>query len=374
MAVRLPHLLAAQQEAQLVMTMLHAKDDARRRLTSVELCAGAGGQALGLERAGFAHRALVEVDPHACNTLRLNRPRWPVVEGDIATFDGRPYRGIDLLAGGLPCPPFSIAGKQRGQQDERYLFDAALRLVDEMRPRAVVLETVPGIMHPRFAAERRAIVSGFRDLGYRRGARLLRAEDFGVSQRRARVIIVALRPAFAEHFRWPKPMRVEPPSVGEALFELMGAEGWRGAARWRRDAADLAPTIVGGSKKHGGADLGPSGSRAAWRALGVNGSSIADAAPDRSFVGSPRLTIEMVARLQAFPDDWEFAGRKTAAYRQVGNAFPPPLACAVATQVHRALAGAQQTVTWDRSRPVLVEPRPAMARGATAGSRLQKVW
>lgn len=344
------------------MTTHHSKADARRRLTSVELCAGAGGQALGLERAGFAHRALVEVDPHACNTLRLNRPGWPVVEGDITTFDGRPYRGIDLLAGGLPCPPFSIAGQQLGQRDERYLFDVALRLVDEMRPRAVMLETVPGIQHPRFVAERQAIVRGFRELGYWCSAKLLRAEAFGMPQRRVRFVIVALRPALVEHFRWPKRLQVEPPTVGEALFDLMGAAGWRGAPQWRQDAAALAPTIVGGSKKHGGADLGPSGTRAAWRSLGVNGSSIADAAPDRSFDGLPRLTVEMVARLQGFPDDWAFSGGKTAAYRQVGNAFPPPLAYAVARQIRRALAGAQPAATRDRRRPVPVESRPAVGR------------
>lgn len=373
MAVRLPHSSAALQEAQLLMTKLNFNGDARRRFTSVELCAGAGGQALGLERAGFSHRALVEVDPDACNTLRLNRPRWPVMEGDIASFDGRPYPGIDLLAGGLPCPPFSIAGQQRGRDDERYLFDEALHLVAEMRPSAVMLETVAGFTHPRFAAERRAIASGFRDLGYRCGARLLRAEDFGVPQRRARVIIVALLPGLVEHFRWPKPMRVEPPMVGEVLSDLMGEAGWRGTARWRRGAADLAPTIVGGSKKHGGADLGPSGTRAAWKALGVNGSSIADAAPDRCFVGQPRLTLEMVARLQGFPDGWKFAGRKTAAYRQLGNAFPPPLACAVATQICRALAGAQRVAPPNRPRPVLVESQPAASRSATVGPRLQKV-
>ena len=91
-------------------------------LSSLEICAGAGGQALGLEQAGFAHAALVEIEPPACATLRLNRPQWNVVQSDLRAFDGRPYQGIDLLAGGVPCPPFSKAGKQLGSGDERDLF------------------------------------------------------------------------------------------------------------------------------------------------------------------------------------------------------------------------------------------------------------
>ena len=93
-----------------------------KHLTAVELCAGAGGQSLGLERAGFEHTALVELDPHCCNTLRTNRPHWNVVEQDLRAFDGARYAGVDLLAGGLPCPPFSKAGKQLGDADERNLF------------------------------------------------------------------------------------------------------------------------------------------------------------------------------------------------------------------------------------------------------------
>src|SRR4051812_23341899 len=103
-------------------------------LSSVEICAGGGGQALGLEQAGFDHRALVELDGHACATLRLNRPSWNVNEIDLAAFSAKPFKGIDLLAGGVPCPPFSKAGLQRGGSDERDLFPAAMRLVEECRP------------------------------------------------------------------------------------------------------------------------------------------------------------------------------------------------------------------------------------------------
>lgn len=111
-----------------------------KKLTAIELCAGAGGQALGLEQAGFGHSALVEIDSHCCNTLRANRPNWNVVEQDLREFDGRPYKRIDLLAGGLPCPPFSKAGKQLGDADERNLFPEGIRLVRETMPRALMIK------------------------------------------------------------------------------------------------------------------------------------------------------------------------------------------------------------------------------------------
>ena len=119
-------------------------------LTAVELCAGAGGQALGLEKAGFDHTALVEIDPNCCNTLRANRKQWNVLQQDLRAFDGSPYKGIDLLAGGLPCPPFSVAGKQLGDGDERNLFPEGIRLVRQIRPRAVMIENVRGILDAVF--------------------------------------------------------------------------------------------------------------------------------------------------------------------------------------------------------------------------------
>ena len=123
---------------------------------------------------------------------------------------------------------------------------------------------------------------------------------------------------------------------GTTVEDLMAANGWRGADTWAEHANDLAPTLVGGSKQ-GGADLGPTRSRAAWAKLGVEGKSLADEAPSQDFIGMPRLTIPMVARLQGFPDGWHFAGKKTHTYRQVGNALPPQLAKAVARQIKRAI-------------------------------------
>lgn len=308
------------------------------QFTSLEICTGAGGQALGLEIAGFHHAALVEIEPHACATLSLNRPDWNVIEGDLRQFSGSSYKGIDLVAGGVPCPPFSKAGKQLGADDERDLFPEAIRLVDECRPQAVMLENVRGLLDAVFDDYRIKVEKQLKKLGYVPGWRLLNASDFGVSQLRPRVVFVGIRKDLAEGFSWPDPLKTEPPTVGELLHDLMKANGWRGANRWRDQASTIAPTLVGGSKKHGGPDLGPTRAKRAWAALGVDGMGLWDDAPPRDFVGMPRLTPRMTARIQGFPDDWLFSGRKTAAYRQIGNAFPAPVAAAVGRQIFAALS------------------------------------
>ncbi len=292
---------------------------------------------MGLEVAGFEHACLVEIDPSACATLRLNRPGWMVLEGDIKDFNAKHYAGVDLIAGGVPCPPFSKAGKQLGDEDERDLFPEAIRLISECRPRAVMLENVRGLLDTVFDEYRAGIVKALRKLGYSTEWRLLNACDYGVPQLRPRVVFVALRSDLADHFNWPEPYKLNPPSVGKVLFDLMAERGWRGAKSWRERACDIAPTLVGGSKKHGGPDLGPTRAKRAWASLGVDGHGIADLAPDRDFIGMPRLTVRMAARIQGFPDEWQFHGKKTAAYRQVGNAFPSPVACAVGYQIKSAM-------------------------------------
>ena len=320
-------------------------------LDVVEICAGAGGQALGLERAGFDHALAVELDADACGTLRANRPGWKVAEGDVADlalWRPRDYRGVALLAGGVPCPPFTVAGRQLGATDERDLFAWAVELCEIIRPRALLLENVRGLSTNRFSAYRQHVLDRLRELGYVPGWRLLQASDFGVPQLRPRTVLVALRQADAPWFRWPSPYAAPPATVGQTLADLMAARGWPGADVWSRRADRIAPTIVGGSKKHGGADLGPTRAKRAWAELGVDGIGIADAAPglDADPALVPRLTCEMVIRLQGWQDEWgwRFCGRKTARYRQVGNAFPPPVAESVGTAIRRALehAGAPE--------------------------------
>jgi DNA (cytosine-5)-methyltransferase 1 len=312
-------------------------------VSALEICAGAGGQALGIEQAGFQHVSLVEIDTWACQTLQINRPQWHVAQADLRCYGASKWKGIDLLAGGVPCPPFSKAGKQLGHEDDRDLFPEAIRLISECKPRAVMLENVRGLLDSVFDGYRAGIMSDLKKLGYVAEWRLLNASDFGVPQLRPRVVFVAFQKNIADFFKWPVPSQNSPPTIGEALYDLMAANGWEGALQWRQQANDIAPTLVGGSKKHGGPDLGPTRARKAWASIGVDGLGIANEAPGSGFDGMPRLTIQMAARVQGFPDDWKFSGKKTAAYRQIGNAFPPPVARAVGISIMAALNGAART-------------------------------
>jgi DNA (cytosine-5)-methyltransferase 1 len=251
---------------------------------------------------------------------------------------------VDLLAGGVPCPPFSLAGKGLGKDDERDLFPEALRLVREARPSAVMLENVKGLASARFATYRQSILEELDSLGYDSDWKLLESASYGVPQLRPRFILVAMKRKHFKKFTWGIHTN-QVVTVGEALLPYMSADGWSGATAWAERANRVAPTIVGGSKKHGGADLGPTRAKAAWLALGVDGRGIANEAPnkDTPFDHIPRLTLPMAARVQGFHADWKFAGLKTAAYRQIGNAFPPPVAEAIGVQIRNALLGNRST-------------------------------
>ncbi|MEU9706024.1 DNA (cytosine-5-)-methyltransferase [Streptomyces sp. NPDC047981] len=381
--------------------------------TSIEICAGAGGQAIGLHEAGFRHLALVEIDKHAAKTLERNINAleswsWEKQHCDLLAKDVKLFEpdtdlpksgdllkrdGVDLLAGGVPCPPFSHAGKQLGKYDERDLFPRMLELVKELQPRAVMIENVRGLMDPKFSDYRDWIVAELQGGTYReedgnavtlRGLDytvchwgVLEASDFGVPQLRPRAILVAIRNDVLKDvkYEWPTPTHEEPVSVAEALDLSMeerykqyfdGADGQRARdalKRWR-DAAGgrdrelkgkgggIAPTLVGGSKKHGGADLGPSRAKAAWRLLGVSGLGVANdietcrvkESEDRDLFGpdGPMLTVEQAAMIQGFPKGWVLDGGKTAQYRQVGNAFPPPVAAAVGKSIIEVLKAARE--------------------------------
>jgi DNA (cytosine-5)-methyltransferase 1 len=214
-----------------------------------------------------------------------------------------------------------------------------IQFVDALRPKAVMFENVKGILSPRFDEYRLKLSDELNRLGYVSEWKILQASHFGVPQYRPRAILVAMQRKHWTNFAWPigKPTSS---TVGAKLKKLMGANNWSGLDDWRNRANAIAPTIVGGSKKHGGPDLGPARSKQAWLELGVDGSKIAEAAPAKFFMGTPQLTTQMVARLQDFPADWKFFGPKTVAYRQIGNAFPRSVAFAVAVQIKIALGGA----------------------------------
>lgn len=383
--------------------------------TSIEICAGAGGQALGLHQAGFGHLALVEIDQYAAKTLQTNvesHPKWAwerencdvLPPTDVNEFKREKHlqksvellerRELDLLAGGVPCPPFSHAGKQLGKADERDLFPAMLRLIDKLNPRAVMIENVRGIMDPKFEDYRDWIKARLQG-GWYRGDDgqmawedglgykvcewdILEASDFGVPQLRPRAILVAFRSDVLKDvkYEWPAATHDDHVSVAKALeksmyaryepyFEGARAEQARAAyERWldtahkrhqellEKGASGIAPTLVGGSKKHGGADLGPSRAKAAWKLLGVDALGVANdpetcrqkGTEDRDLFGpnGPMLTVQQAAIIQGFPPEWKFAGGKTAQYRQVGNAFPPPVAKAVGESIADVLRAARE--------------------------------
>ncbi|MFC5170301.1 DNA cytosine methyltransferase [Streptomyces mutomycini] len=392
-------------------------------LTSIEICAGAGGQAIGLHQAGFKHLALVEIDPHAAETLRSNirslkewsweREYCDVISGDVNDFSPIPFgegresdvkkgqahlgkplaRGdLDLLAGGVPCPPFSHAGKQLGKDDERDLFPRILELADELHPKAVMIENVRGIKDAKFEDYRTyiearlqggwakhpvtGITGNFDGLGYEVCEwEVLEASDFGVPQLRPRAVLVAIRKDVLDDikFVWPTATG-SPRSAFRALEESMDLryapylkmsgdvarlakqrlDQWKEKAQKAENRKDfgVAPTLVGGSKKHGGADLGPSRAKAAWALLGVSGVGVANShdesvkkkSQDRDLFREtgPMLTVEQAAIIQGFPDNWKFSGGKTAQYRQVGNAFPPPVAAAVGKAIADVLRAAHE--------------------------------
>ncbi|MGA5128684.1 DNA cytosine methyltransferase [Streptomyces olivoreticuli] len=377
-------------------------------LTSIEICAGAGGQALGLHNAGFRHLALLEIDKHACETLRYNvgeHADWvgcEVIEDDVKDVDPSTHKqlvqfdlkpgDLDLLAGGVPCPPFSIAGQQLGEKDERDLFPRMRELVNQLRPKAVMIENVRGILDEKFTPYRDQIVSELEGYGYEFcGWELVEARSYGVPQLRPRAILVMIDKAVmgGSKFEWPVGDD-EVFTVAEALQETMweryepfGAEGKAAFDDWldlAKTRGTEAPTLVGGSKKHGGADLGPSRAKKAWAALGVDAMGVAndreDCVPERDlFRGNgPMLTVEQAAIIQGFPRDWEFKGGKTARYRQVGNAFPPPVAEAVGRAIAAVLRpDAQAASTEDTARDgqeLLPTPRQRAKLSTTAPNRV----
>ncbi|WP_223268474.1 DNA cytosine methyltransferase [Streptosporangium nondiastaticum] len=357
-------------------------------LTSIEICAGAGGQALGLHMAGFRHLALLEIDKFACRTLRANvsgNPEWAgceIVEGDVKEVDPFTHKQLaefglqpgelDLLAGGVPCPPFSAAGKQLGEDDERDLFPRMLELVGRLRPKAVMIENVRGILDTKFDEYRERIVGELKAYGYEFcGWELIEARRHGVPQLRPRAVLVMIAKELLAgvKFEWPAGAE-EVVTVADALAETMreryepyGARGRAVFDRWLQAATERgteAPTLVGGSKKHGGADLGPSRAKAAWAALGVDAMGVANdpdaCVPERDLfrANGPMLTVEQAAIIQGFPRDWAFEGGKTARYRQVGNAFPPPVAEAVGRAIAAVLRpGGQPSSAADGVRMVI---------------------
>jgi DNA (cytosine-5)-methyltransferase 1 len=334
----------------------------------LEVFGGAGGMSLGLEQAGLTHQGVVDVDPRACETLRANRPGWRVLETDVRDFSGHDHRGVDLLAAGVPClPPI---GRVRRGQDSQDLFDEVLRLVREAQPAAVMIETVRFLQSDRFEGYRRSIVRELNDLGYASDCRILNAADYGVPQRRARLVGVGVKQSRMPQFVWPE-RQARRITVGESLSGLMAANGWQGAETWSSRASRIAPTVSGWPIRPRNDAHSPHYD--AWLQLGVDPSGIADSAPglDDPVTLIPRLTVPMFAKLQGFDDSWHFCGHKVAAYRQIRNAFPPPVTEAVASSIATALGAASAITSKEESHRST--PKTGSNRGSVPAAVLKAI-
>jgi DNA (cytosine-5)-methyltransferase 1 len=325
------------------------------RLGFVDVCSGAGGLASGLESAGFSPVLLLDNKRQACETLLANRPHWNVVCEDLVEFLPDEYPetlDVDLLSAGLPRVKSSAAVGRSDSDEELRLLTATICLLHSIQPRALLVENLPALVEsPAYVGIRDFVQAELTHLGYRYHWFVLNAADFGVPQERRQGILVALKEQWFPAFTPPLPTVDKHVPVGRALRRSMAARGWREADIWAAQALAVAPTLVGGSENRGGADLGPSGTKRAWARMGVNAGALADEVPGPDYVWPrsddpaqmPKITVDQAALLQAFPAEWQVTGRKTARYRQIGHATPPPVGRALGGAIAAALRSPART-------------------------------
>lgn len=330
--------------------------------TSVELFAGAGGMALGFEAAGFYHNALAEWDKHACATLRLNRPDWNIIEGDVSFIDWLPYKGADIVSGGFPCQAFSYAGKGGGFEDTRgTLFFEWARAVNEIQPKIAIGENVKGLVNHDSGKTLKIIRESISELGYHLiEPRVLNAADYWVPQKRERLFLVALRDDLKEYlpyWKWPQPssrrllMRDAlkagelypcdvPLSAGQeySLYKKTILTQVPAGGCWRDLPDEVARDYMKGSYFLSGGRTGMA-RRLSWDEPCLTLTcSPSQNQTERCHPEETRpLRVREYARIQTFPDEWTFAGSLSAQYRQIGNAVPVNLAQALATSVYALL-------------------------------------
>lgn len=333
-----------------------------REYTSVELFAGAGGMALGMSMAGFRHLLLNEIDHNACQTLLRNRPDWHVAEGDIHKLDFARLEGqVDLLAGGFPCQAFSYAGNKKGFGDTRgTLFFELARAVRQTRPKVFLGENVRGLLSHDGGKTLATIRNAIAELGYTLvEPQVLRAVKYRVPQKRERLFLVAIRNDLAHkaQFRWPSPYR-RVMTMRDALYagelfpsDVPPSDGQRYPEKKRRfldlvpqggDWRDLPPEAqreyMGGSYHLEGGKTGMA------RRLHLDEPSLtltcapAQKQTERCHPTETRpLSVREYARVQTFPDEWQFSGTLSQQYKQIGNAVPVNLAHAMARAIVRLL-------------------------------------
>lgn len=326
------------------------------KIKGIELFAGAGGLALGLEEAGIHGQAFVELDKSACNTLRKNKPNWNVIEGDIATVDFKKYHGkIDVVSGGAPCQAFSYAGKRLGFGDTRgTLFAEFARCLKEVEPKMFLFENVKGLLTHDKGRTFKTIIHEFESLGYKAQYKILNAAYYGVGQKRQRLIVIGIREDLRDTiaFNYPEPsenmtvLRDVLQNVPESpyqpysenkrrVMELVPAGGC-----WVDLPEEVAKEYMGKSYHSGGGRRGMA-RRISWDEPCLTlTTSPSQKQTERCHPEETRpFTVREYARIQSFPDEWQFEGSLSEQYKQIGNAVPVELARKLGVEIVKALEG-----------------------------------
>lgn len=332
-----------------------------RKYTTIELFAGAGGLALGIEKAGFDTLGLIEFDRDASDTLKCNRPEWKVINDNIANIsclDLPEYFDLetgelDLLSGGAPCQSFSYAGKRLGLEDARgTLFYHYAKFLEQLQPKMFLFENVKGLLSHDKGKTYRVITDIFQNCGYSIKYKVLNAWDYGVAQKRERLITIGIRNDLTDKitFDFPAPHKYKP-ILRDILLDCPKSEG-SSYSEYKRKIFELVPP--GGYWRDIPEDIAREYMKSCWymeggrtgilRRLSLDEPSLAvltspsQKQTDRCHPLEARpFTIRENARCQSFPDDWQFCGSVGSQYKQVGNAVPVNLAYEIALQIRKSL-------------------------------------
>ncbi|MDI1495347.1 MAG: cytosine-specific methyltransferase [Cenarchaeum symbiont of Oopsacas minuta] len=320
------------------------------KLTAIEIFAGAGGMALGLEKAGFDLKALIEIDKHAAATLQKNRPSWNVLNKDVREINFKKfYQHIDLVSGGFPCQPFSHAGHKLGFDDVRgTVFYEFARAIKEIKPKIFVAENVDAILRNDDGKTLSTIIKILESFQYTIQYRVLNALNYKTPQKRKRVIFVGLLPGMT--FEYPRPQR-NILTLRDALKKIPKSNG----ATYSKERARILKLVPpGGSwvdlpislqKKYlGKSFFSGGGKRGMARRISWDEPCLtltcspSQKMTDRIHPDETRpFTVREYARIQTFPDSWKFAGSMYSQYRQIGNAVPVKFAIAIGKALHNSL-------------------------------------
>lgn len=343
----------------------------RAPYTVIDLFAGAGGTALGLENAGLHHIMLNEIDKNAVATLRLNRPSWNVIEGDIATIDFTQYKGkVDIIEGGFPCQAFSYAGNKLGFEDIRgTMFYQFARAIKEAEPKMAIGENVRGLLTHDDGRTLQSMVDILDNLGYDVAYKVMRAQYLDVPQKRERLLIFALRKNLSQDIVFPKEKDYTV-SIKDALKDCPKSDGQTYSAYktkimkrispggyWRDLPVKLQKKYMGASFYMGGGKTGMA-RRLSWDEPSLTLTcNPAQKQTERCHPEETRpLTVREYARIQTFPDDWQFMGSTSSQYKQIGNAVPVNLGYYMGQAAISILSGVQQSSSFEPYIP-LVQPQ-----------------